>query len=254
MLLFIAENTVEKENLKHFNTSHVTVYHKGTQLRKEQTKNFNTSHVTVYRRHTGNDHPVSEFQYISCYCLSIRITIPFYSTKISIHLMLLFIGFALYESGNTMVFQYISCYCLSLYQHSWMCLHQDFNTSHVTVYQGYHKAGKEVWDISIHLMLLFIIINCFLFVQYFHFNTSHVTVYLYVVKGFQGDNLEFQYISCYCLSAPSKYGNDKALSFQYISCYCLSCWWCSFVSCCWISIHLMLLFILQSRVRYSLCY
>ena len=37
-----------------------------------------------------------------------------------------------------------------------MCLHQDFNTSHVTVYQGYHKAGKEVWDISIHLMLLFI--------------------------------------------------------------------------------------------------
>ena len=178
MLLFIAENTVEKENLKHFNTSHVTVYHKGTQLRKEQTKNFNTSHVTVYRRHTGNDHPVSEFQYISCYCLSIRITIPFYSTKISIHLMLLFIGFALYESGNTMVFQYISCYCLSQppicillckssFQYiSCYCLSDShcmsletqwyFNTSHVTVYHNllsvYYSANH-------------------------HFNTSHVTVY-----------------------------------------------------------------------------
>ena len=116
MLLFIAENTVEKENLKHFNTSHVTVYHKGTQLRKEQTKNFNTSHVTVYRRHTGNDHPVSEFQYISCYCLS--------------------------PSGCTTLvavapFQYISCYCLSVIRIAIAGADGYFNTSHVTVYLSY---------------------------------------------------------------------------------------------------------------------
>ena len=156
MLLFIIEPLLRMCMYMYFNTSHVTVYHYPgffcSALRKFQ-------YISCYCLSQGNtvkEGANKKFQYISCYCLSIRITIPFYSTKISIHLMLLFIGFALYESGNTMVFQYISCYCLSLYQHSWMCLHQDFNTSHVTVYQGYHKAGKEVWDISIHLMLLFI--------------------------------------------------------------------------------------------------
>ena len=122
-----------------------------------QYQDFNTSHVTVYRIRTVW---VWKHNGISIHLMLLFITTSYlYITLqiiISIHLMLLFIGFALYESGNTMVFQYISCYCLSLYQHSWMCLHQDFNTSHVTVYQGYHKAGKEVWDISIHLMLLFI--------------------------------------------------------------------------------------------------
>ena len=139
--------------------------------------NFNTSHVTVYRRHTGNDHPVSEFQYISCYCLSIRITIPFYSTKISIHLMLLFIAVTLgmttrclnfntshvtvYQSGSPYLstvprFQYISCYCLSDSHCMSLETQWYFNTSHVTVYHNllsvYYSANH-------------------------HFNTSHVTVY-----------------------------------------------------------------------------
>ena len=52
---------------------------------------FNTSHVTVYHYPGFFCSALRKFQYISCYCLSIRITIPFYSTKISIHLMLLFI-------------------------------------------------------------------------------------------------------------------------------------------------------------------
>ena len=184
--------------------------------------NFNTSHVTVYRRHTGNDHPVSEFQYISCYCLSIRITIPFYSTKISIHLMLLFIGFALYESGNTMVFQYISCYCLSLYQHSWMCLHQDFNTSHVTVYQGYHKAGKEVWDISIHLMLLFITPGQASAIRLIYISIHLMLLFINNETAQVAQEILFQYISCYCLSPSGCTTLVAVAPFQYISCYCLS--------------------------------
>ena len=98
--------------------------------------NFNTSHVTVYRRHTGNDHPVSEFQYISCYCLSdshcmsletqwyfntshvtvyLCISIPeCVYIRISIHLMLLFIRDIIKQAKKFGIFQYISCYCLSL--------------------------------------------------------------------------------------------------------------------------------------------
>ena len=99
--------------------------------------------------------------------------------------------------------------------------------------------------ISIHLMLLFIIINCFLFVQYFHFNTSHVTVYLYSSILFLFTLNSFQYISCYCLSRfyrlfrqitdisihlmllfisrrPGR--SSRKGTFQYISCYCLSIW------------------------------
>ena len=134
MLLFIIIPASFAPRFVNFNTSHVTVYHKGTQLRKEQTKNFNTSHVTVYRRHTGNDHPVSEFQYISCYCLSVLKYRIRPVEKISIHLMLLFILHTIkqeYQSQyfNTshvtvyplaslfiivfLRFQYISCYCLS---------------------------------------------------------------------------------------------------------------------------------------------
>ena len=52
MLLFIAENTVEKENLKHFNTSHVTVYHNLLSVYYSANHHFNTSHVTVYRIRT----------------------------------------------------------------------------------------------------------------------------------------------------------------------------------------------------------
>ena len=32
----------------HFNTSHVTVYHRVTELLLHQKSHFNTSHVTVY--------------------------------------------------------------------------------------------------------------------------------------------------------------------------------------------------------------
>ena len=141
--------------------------------------NFNTSHVTVYPLR-----PVSGF-------------LP--------HL-----------------FQYISCYCLSRAVKSFYRTIQYFNTSHVTVYQGKRLRCGRPQSISIHLMLLFIVVRkaawlrerkisihlMLLFINvlksvhitYHNFNTSHVTVYL---RCFMRSSIlfQFQYISCYCLSA-----------------------------------------------------
>ena len=135
--------------------------------------------------------------------------------------MLLFIPQAASFSLNASSFQYISCYCLSnsaLIPRSSNC---HFNTSHVTVYPRHSSNHPVRCNISIHLMLLFILhpqsyyLFCFhisihlmlLFIpshkQYkvhnLYFNTSHVTVY----PGSLGTSVEdaaFQYISCYCLS------------------------------------------------------
>ena len=141
-------------------------------------KNFNTSHVTVYLPEDYKLESVYEFQYISCYCLSIGIpnvnkwsynfntshvtvyqilvTSDEYALLISIHLMLLFIkqNEKLYDLLER--FQYISCYCLSRS-------------------------------------------SMFAFLFSLHFNTSHVTVY--PIRSFLHFSVpEFQYISCYCLS------------------------------------------------------
>ena len=141
----------------------------------------------------------NQFQYISCYCLSLfckvhgRIRIYFNtshvtvyllslpcvysSTHISIHLMLLFIGWQQSIRNDSKKFQYISCYCLSFLLHS----------------------ESDSFLISIHLMLLFIdvavslnvpvkwfqYISCYclsdttiaLSTVEWNFNTSHVTVY-----------------------------------------------------------------------------
>ena len=128
--------------------------------------------------------PVMEFQYISCYCLSISIQRNSHSFSnfntshvtvyqrwnkrqdvfcfISIHLMLLFITMQADTGGHHAVFQYISCYCLSnglVFREN---LFRYFNTSHVTVY----RVGCDM------------ICSCFC-----HFNTSHVTVYPIHVSG-----------------------------------------------------------------------
>ena len=58
-------------------------------------RHFNTSHVTVYHLTVDfNDSDIILFQYISCYCLSIRRTDFIAGGYISIHLMLLFITVA----------------------------------------------------------------------------------------------------------------------------------------------------------------
>ena len=112
MLLFICSPLLSFKNVCHFNTSHVTVYHNQAVMNKLN----------------------GLFQYISCYCLSLRImTVMYINTDfntshvtvyqhrsrrrkhniaISIHLMLLFI-----------VFRRLCRSCKN-----------NFNTSHVTVY------------------------------------------------------------------------------------------------------------------------
>ena len=96
--------------------------------------NFNTSHVTVYQLVRASVLEELIFQYISCYCLSVLLTLIKTAMQISIHLMLLFIV---------------------LFQLHYR-LDNDFNTSHVTVYQ------------KVKLVMY----------VYTDFNTSHVTVYL----------------------------------------------------------------------------
>ena len=117
------------------------------------------------------------FQYISCYCLSLYCPFLAIHTRISIHLMLLFIGMVHLHRAQNYQFQYISCYCLSVWCKELSC----------------------IFVISIHLMLLFIdeaeaaededeefqYISCYCLsigegIKYIakdNFNTSHVTVY-----------------------------------------------------------------------------
>ena len=75
--------------------------------------NFNTSHVTVYPEETSRIDITTEFQYISCYCLSGRHA---YSDEIRKNFNTSHV--TVYHSGRTAFglskkFQYISCYCLS---------------------------------------------------------------------------------------------------------------------------------------------
>ena len=97
---------------------------------------FNTSHVTVY-----------PYWKITSYYLSL----------ISIHLMLLFILAFFHCFSAPSLFQYISCYCLSKDKREPQQVQTDFNTSHVTVYLKINNAFSKFHNISIHLMLLFII-------------------------------------------------------------------------------------------------
>ena len=94
-----------------------------------------------------------------------------------------------------------------------------------------------------------------------NFNTSHVTVYPNSCSK-SNQSIQFQYISCYCLSGTDTREFQGNVKFQYISCYCLSARTviCFAVFC--ISIHLMLLFIGDPAVeriqealfQYILCY
>ena len=120
----------------HFNTSHVTVYHIRNTRDDMNLLNFNTSHVTVY-----------PYWKITSYYLSL----------ISIHLMLLFILAFFHCFSAPSLFQYISCYCLSKDKREPQQVQTDFNTSHVTVYLKINNAFSKFHNISIHLMLLFII-------------------------------------------------------------------------------------------------
>ena len=82
----------------------------------------------------GNYDQVLVFQYISCYCLSETSILSLQKSRISIHLMLLFIFIFRKVAKHIIAFQYISCYCLSLVKALKSGAKKDFNTSHVTVY------------------------------------------------------------------------------------------------------------------------
>ena len=120
--------------------------------------------------------------------------------------------------------------------------YRDSNTSHVIVYRTGLSVEQNHMEIQIHLMLLFIPIMDYYLRASFHSNTSHVIVYQNQVQVMI-QNVEFKYISCYCLSVPQKNrrrGSDIQIhlmllfiitacllqavtkEFKYISCYCLS--------------------------------
>ena len=117
------------------------------------------------------------FQYISCYSLSIKTMVSVGIRKVSIHLMLLFIGLLQSNSEPHSPFQYISCYSLSVTGNTYGAKDVRFNTSHVTLYHAVHRTttGK----------VLFQYISCYSLSQVtvglvehlFCFNTSHVTLY-----------------------------------------------------------------------------
>ena len=157
--------------------------------------------------------------------ISLAFIVAITGTKVSIHLMLLFIAESGLSSRITQTFQYISCYSLSNAESNRKILingfqyiscyslsfpdspariaHDSFNTSHVTLYLI--RTSRKLTPIL-------------------RFNTSHVTLYP-IDRATAETTDKFQYISCYSLSL-IRY---KPFTFARVS------------------IHLMLLFIYQSH-------
>ena len=104
----------------------------------------------------------------------------------------------------------------------------------------------KFYDVSIHLMLLFIATSFGVEApKCSRFNTSHVTLYL--LRCLRSDQQpSFQYISCYSLSMLARLEGRMITEFQYISCYSLSNRSALRKSQKTVSIHLMLLFIWKS--------
>ena len=119
-------------------------------------------------------------------------------------------------------FQYISCYCLSI---SIEASSTDITISiHLMLLFIFKTCSSGcVCCISIHLMLLFILKQKNKISGMKNFNTSHVTVYL-PVFALQFLNVEFQYISCYCLSLVKalKSGAKKDFNTSHVTVYLTS--------------------------------
>ena len=168
---------------------------------------------------------------------------------VSIHLMLLFILDTQLRGPQGPWFQYISCYSLS----------------------AWWKRKLLEFGVSIHLMLLFIamdkygisLTDSFQYISCYSLSLAEWIDYVNAIK-FQyiscyslslfkvGQIVKcrlFQYISCYSLSCLSDIDFYRAILFQYISCYSLS-------NLCYksgpflhVSIHLMLLFIINHQKK-----
>ena len=164
------------------------------------------------------------FQYISCYSLSFAAIVnikPFLSFNTS-HVTL----YRLYDSYYVRLdeFQYISCYSLSFY----------------------FTYRKEKFQVSIHLMLLFIVNRKPLI-----FSQIHVSIHLMLLFiRIRLDNCVFT--ERFNTSHVTLYPKENGLScvcqwFQYISCYSLSNQIMAAFLKTGVSIHLMLLFIEQAQ-------
>ena len=145
------------------------------------------------QRHPEVGEAQQAFQYISCYSLSEKTFVKYFTRRlvsihlmllfiviyssrskaknvVSIHLMLLFIEAALFSEQGDDVFQYISCYSLSLQHYQTVLWCQCFNTSHVTLYQAFILCASLAG---------------------YCFNTSHVTLYLITHKSKDGTHGRF---------------------------------------------------------------
>ena len=104
----------------------------------------------------------------------------------------------------------------------------------------------RVPDVSIHLMLLFIMSDEEIKKQYTEFQYISCYSLSQMKQSDASAFVEFQYISCYSLSLWGPGAPPARQSFQYISCYSLSGRSLSDVIPVFVSIHLMLLFIRAS--------
>ena len=161
---------------------------------------FNTSHITLYRSlfRTSSD-----------------------SSIVSIHLMLLFIGF---RTETVISCIWVSIHLMLLFiplltSCKWYIL--CFNTSHVTLYLipvSCTAKNSKFQYISCYSLSE---VSAIIAGPITRFNTSHVTLYPSTYRKENGMKL-FQYISCYSLSYVNKKDKSIIQMFQYISCYSLS--------------------------------
>ena len=134
MLLFILRITTVMCINTDFNTSHVTVYHQEISIYTVQL--HISIHLMLLFISAIFNHPqfFVKFQYISCYCLSIRNgkkeqnSYNFNTSHVTVY------RYVTYHKNGIKTFQYISCYCLSWTTITTIFYYINFNTSHVTVY------------------------------------------------------------------------------------------------------------------------
>ena len=140
------------------------------------------------------------FQYISCYSLSIKTMVSVGIRKVSIHLMLLFIGLLQSNSEPHSPFQYISCYSLSVTGNTYGAKDVRFNTSHVTLYRS---IIKNIW------------------ITYCSFNTSHVTLYLLLLVSLAPYQIRFNtsHVTLYQASQNALTAADSGFNTSHVTLY-----------------------------------
>ena len=139
-------------------------------------------------------------------------------------------------------FQYISCYSLSSSGVTVTSSSTCFNTSHVTLYLEVHDKQKHCRSFNTSHVTLYRCLNRTHSGHYGRFNTSHVTLYPMERRIAETVN-KFQYISCYSLSQSLQFLRlDPVVSIHLMLLFILDMTVLLFRSL-FVSIHLMLLFI-----------